>query len=397
MKQRVVRVYGWLYLMVAVLFFVGCPTDSDDDGDAATPIISDSSQLKDATYEMDAEDVTPLSVVATITDGGVLTYQWYVSTGEEVPGTPLPSQAPHTSYIPSTDTIGIRWYYVEVTNTNTKVTGKQTVTTVGKKVQIEITSKEEAVFGETGASVYDLDGKPFTGNYTVNVRFLNANGKKRDVKVGTIEDGKLTFAIFQSLLPNEDELVPYPAMSGITMTPSDLKVAHWEFCLTGTDAAAATLGLEYRKADQSIMGSYGRSCQYFSSDATITGSVSDGDEGMTFTMSLQIDAKKGWNRTYEVLKMLEKGIESSMTTSSSGIPSDCQWSFRNLSEDFRDTETPSYVKEGEIIFQVDSSNGPRFFSLSTGEWVDASEAASKNWDLAFQRMRKIYTNSGTSA
>jgi hypothetical protein len=148
------------------------------------------------------------------------------------------------------------------------------------------------------------------------------------------------------------------------------------------------------------MGSYGRSCQYFSSDATITGSVSDTVEGMPFTISLQIDAKKGWNRTYEVFKMSEEGIESSMTTSPAGIPSDCQWSFRNLSEEFRssnDNEVPSYVKQGEITFQVDSSNGPRFFSLSTGEWVDASEAASKNWDIAFQRMRKIYTNSGTSA
>ncbi|MDR0722967.1 MAG: HmuY family protein [Treponema sp.] len=58
---------------------------------------------------------------------------------------------------------------------------------------------------------------------------------------------------------------------------------------------------------------------------------------------------------------------------------------------------PSYVKEGEITFEVDSSNGPRFFSLTTGVWIDASEAATEKWDLAFQRMRKIYTNSGTSA
>ncbi|MDR3114836.1 MAG: HmuY family protein [Treponema sp.] len=59
--------------------------------------------------------------------------------------------------------------------------------------------------------------------------------------------------------------------------------------------------------------------------------------------------------------------------------------------------TPSYAKEGEITFEVDSSNGPRFFSLTTGEWVDASESGTQKWDIAFQRMRKIYTNSGTSA
>jgi hypothetical protein len=125
---------------------------------------------------------------------------------------------------------------------------------------------EEVIFGETGAQVYDMDGEPFTGNYAVNVRFLNADGKKRDVKVGAIENGKLTFAIRQSFWPNNNEMMPYPVMPGITMMPSDLKVANWEFCLTGTDMTNATLGLECRKDDQSIMGSYGKSCQYFSSN-----------------------------------------------------------------------------------------------------------------------------------
>jgi hypothetical protein len=194
---------------------------------------------------------------------------------------------------------------------------------------------EKVLFGETDAQVYDMDGDLFTGNYTVNVRFLNADGKKRDVKVGTIKNGKLSFAISQSLLPNEDETALYPIMSGITMTPSGVKVARWEFCLTGTDAANATLGLECRKDDQSIMGSYGRSCQYFSSDATITGSVSEKEDEMTFTMSLQIDAKKGWNRTYEVLKIGDDGFESIITTVPDGIPSDYKWSFRNLSEEFK--------------------------------------------------------------
>ena len=194
---------------------------------------------------------------------------------------------------------------------------------------------ENVLFGETGAQVYDLDGDLFTGDYTVNVRFLNADGRKRDVKVGTIKNGKLSFAISQSLLPNEDETVLYPTMSGITMTPSEVKVAKWEFCLTETDAAHATLGLECRKDDLSIMGSYGRSCQYFSSDAAITGSVSEEEEGMTFTMSLQIDAKKWWNRIYEVLKIGAGGFESIITTVPEGIPSEYKWSFRNLSEAFK--------------------------------------------------------------
>jgi hypothetical protein len=189
---------------------------------------------------------------------------------------------------------------------------------------------EEAVFDATDAQVYDLEGNPFEGNYTVNIRFLSTDGSKRDVKVGSIKDGKLTFAVYQSLLPNEDELVPYPALPGITMTPQGLKVAHWEFCLTGADVAAATLGLEYRDGPAT-----GRSCQYFSSDATITGGFSDEDNGMVFTISLQIDAKKGWNRTYEILTISNEGMESSMTTNPDRISSDCKWSFRNLSAEFK--------------------------------------------------------------
>jgi hypothetical protein len=50
-----------------------------------------------------------------------------------------------------------------------------------------------------------------------------------------------------------------------------------------------------------------------------------------------------------------------------------------------------------LEFQVDENNGPLFLSLSTGEWIDASKAATTEWDLAFERTRKIYTNSGASA
>jgi hypothetical protein len=50
-------------------------------------------------------------------------------------------------------------------------------------------------------------------------------------------------------------------------------------------------------------------------------------------------------------------------------------------------------EEKEIT--VTSADGTVYYSLSTGQQV--SNAASKNWDIAFQRSRMIYTNSGATA
>ena len=58
-----------------------------------------------------------LSVEASVTDGGVLSYQWYSNTSEaNSGGTPI-GGATSTSYNPPTDTMGTYYYFVEITNT----------------------------------------------------------------------------------------------------------------------------------------------------------------------------------------------------------------------------------------------------------------------------------------
>ena len=86
--------------------------------DAATPLISKG--LADGTYKVGAT-ATALSVEATVSDGGTLTYQWYKGD-EEIPG------ATSNSYTPSTEAAGTFTYKVVVTNTNERVTGVKTAT-----------------------------------------------------------------------------------------------------------------------------------------------------------------------------------------------------------------------------------------------------------------------------
>ena len=68
------------------------------------------------------ETPVALSVSAHVSDNGVITYQWYENTTQSTSGGTAISGATGSSYIPSTDIIGTRYYYVVVTNTNSTAT-----------------------------------------------------------------------------------------------------------------------------------------------------------------------------------------------------------------------------------------------------------------------------------
>ena len=66
-------------------------------------------QPSNATYELNAV-ATPLTVSATVSDGGTLSYQWYQNNN-------VISGATTTSYTPTTSASGTKSYYCLVTNT----------------------------------------------------------------------------------------------------------------------------------------------------------------------------------------------------------------------------------------------------------------------------------------
>ncbi|CAK4839794.1 unnamed protein product [Aphanomyces euteiches] len=70
-----------------------------------------------------------LSVAATVSDGGMLSYQWYSNTISSNSGGTVISGATSASYAVPTTTAGTTYYYVVVTNTNSSATGSQTATT----------------------------------------------------------------------------------------------------------------------------------------------------------------------------------------------------------------------------------------------------------------------------
>ena len=155
------RMFTVLAMVLAALSisFMACSVSSDNDDSSITangvvnaeiPIIR--TGLADGTYKVGAT-ATALSVEATVSDGGTLTYQWYKGD-EEIPG------ATSNSYTPSTEAAGTFTYKVVVTNTNNSVNGERTATSIQSAIVTVIDStktnaeKPVSIKGITGTTEY---------------------------------------------------------------------------------------------------------------------------------------------------------------------------------------------------------------------------------------------------
>lgn len=127
---------------------------------AETPNIT--AHPQSVTYRQ-GNSAVPLSVTASVTDGGILSYQWYSNTTDNNTGGTLIPGATAASDTPDTNTVGEWYYYCEVTNTNTGVNGAQTATATSTAAKVTVTNNG------TGGSSSDNDSTPSnsTGNISV--------------------------------------------------------------------------------------------------------------------------------------------------------------------------------------------------------------------------------------
>ncbi|MEI2281801.1 S-layer homology domain-containing protein [Paenibacillus polysaccharolyticus] len=108
---------------------------------AATPTIN--TQPTSDTANAGATSPT-LSVGASTSDGGTLSYQWYSNTTNSTTGgTPI-SGATSSTYAAPTTSVGITYYYAVVTNTNNSVNGSKTMTTTTNAAEVVVSSLVDA-------------------------------------------------------------------------------------------------------------------------------------------------------------------------------------------------------------------------------------------------------------
>ncbi|MDD9269540.1 immunoglobulin domain-containing protein, partial [Paenibacillus sp. GCM10023248] len=102
---------------------------------AATPGID--TQPTGATVN-EGDSSPTLSVAASVSDGGMLTYQWYSNTTNSTSGGTAVSGATSSTYAAPTTTAGTTYYYVIVTNTNNSVNGTKTATTTSNIAAVAV-------------------------------------------------------------------------------------------------------------------------------------------------------------------------------------------------------------------------------------------------------------------
>ncbi|MDR1127485.1 MAG: hypothetical protein LBL06_05090 [Treponema sp.] len=136
-----------VFVMMTILgtMFTSCgggnteeaPDDPFDVRNAATPVIT--LQPASSTYSS-GDPIEPLTVEATVSDTGVLSYQWYSNTSfANSGGTAIAGQT-ETSYTPP-NTTGDGYYYVVVTNTNENAEQVKTRTIASSPALIRISDQ----------------------------------------------------------------------------------------------------------------------------------------------------------------------------------------------------------------------------------------------------------------
>ncbi|WP_171056421.1 S-layer homology domain-containing protein, partial [Paenibacillus sinopodophylli] len=120
---------------------------------AATPSIG--TQPTDATVSVGG--TATLSVAASVSDGGILSYQWYSNSSNSTSGGTLVNGATSASYNAPTATAGTRYYYVVVTNTNASVNGTKTASVTSNVVSVTtnevLTYEIEAIDHQTASAL----------------------------------------------------------------------------------------------------------------------------------------------------------------------------------------------------------------------------------------------------
>lgn len=124
-----------------------------------TPVVDESVEVPSitagpgdpVTYAMNAE-AEPITVEASVSDGGTLSYQWYSNNVDSNGGGTALEGETGASFTPSTTEPGTIYYYVVITNTVDNAI--QMTTSATKSVTVEETSQEDtaAATQESGDS-----------------------------------------------------------------------------------------------------------------------------------------------------------------------------------------------------------------------------------------------------
>jgi len=128
----------------------GSSSSSSKDKGVAPQITS---QPRNAVYNQ-SSTATALMVRALSMDGGLLSYQWYSNTKNSNTGGTAITGARKSNYIPSTNTVGIMYYYAVVTNTSFGKTAEAASNTAQVTINSYINAETPVITGHPQGATY---------------------------------------------------------------------------------------------------------------------------------------------------------------------------------------------------------------------------------------------------
>lgn len=202
---------------------------------AATPQIANEGQPKDAVYTKGdtMNPAVPLTVTATVSDKGTLSYQWYRNTVNSVAGGTAVEGAVQAAYTPLIAEAGTTYYYCEVTNTQNKATVTKTAQATSNVAAVTVKETETPVIHtQWSNAVYEI-GETATA---------------LTVEAAVTDGGTLSYQWYQKL--SEDaEGEKIAAATGNSYTPSTETLGETYYYCVVTN----TIGTAMKSAESSCV------------------------------------------------------------------------------------------------------------------------------------------------
>jgi anti-sigma28 factor (negative regulator of flagellin synthesis)/lipopolysaccharide export LptBFGC system permease protein LptF len=201
---------------------------------AETPVIIN--QPQNAPTVNEGGSIAPLSVTATVGDGGTLSYQWYenATVNSNIGGNPVGTNS--DGYSPPTATAGTKYYYVEVTNTKNGIDGTPTVTVKSNTATVTVNAV-------VNAQAPAINSQPQGATYS-----QDATATPLTVTATSPDGGILSYQWYSNDTPDEDTPSPIGSNTATYTPPTTtegtvyyyVRVTNANTTVNGTSTATAT-------------------------------------------------------------------------------------------------------------------------------------------------------------
>ena len=254
---------------------------------AATPTVSTSTSP--VSYEKNAP-ASAMTVTASVTDGGALSYQWYKASDATEAGEAI-NTATSSSYTPDTSKAGTTYYYAKVTNTKTN--GSKNVTAVRDSGRIVVNVTSEETYAATPVISAQPQSKDYYQGDTATALSVTASVTSEGKAIG----GNLSYQWYKATSADGEESAISDATNE-TYTPEIAAIgSSWYYCIVTNTAEAADINktatkkssyakisvTEFVAKKPSVSISPATVSVKSGDSVTLTASVSGQDEGAVLT------------------------------------------------------------------------------------------------------------------